>query len=267
MTHADAFLRDILAHPDDDAPRLIFADWLEEQGGANSIARAEFIRVQCALAAGKLPEQQRVELVLHEQQLLYEWDKVWVDPIRQLACEWHFHRGFIDDVAMLPDTFFAHADQLFSRAPIQRLTLRPYSPPLSGFMAVLADNEHLRCLRSLNLSYHGLESQDMRVLVVSDHLTGLTSLNLSHNRIGDSGIRALAGSQLLGRLEHLNLRGNDIGATGLRALAHALEVLADSLEGFRLQWLELYLPNLSFASQGVIAASPVLQRLVRRRGK
>ncbi|MEZ6127007.1 MAG: TIGR02996 domain-containing protein [Planctomycetaceae bacterium] len=29
-----AFLKEILAAPDDDAPRLIFADWLEEQGDA-----------------------------------------------------------------------------------------------------------------------------------------------------------------------------------------------------------------------------------------
>jgi uncharacterized protein (TIGR02996 family) len=36
-----AFLRDISANPEDDAPRLIFADWLEEQGDA---ARAEFSR-------------------------------------------------------------------------------------------------------------------------------------------------------------------------------------------------------------------------------
>jgi len=27
-----SFLRTILAHPDDDGPRLVFADWLEERG-------------------------------------------------------------------------------------------------------------------------------------------------------------------------------------------------------------------------------------------
>ena len=42
-----AFLDAILAHPDDDGPRLVYADWLDEQGQA---ARAEFIRVQCELA-------------------------------------------------------------------------------------------------------------------------------------------------------------------------------------------------------------------------
>jgi uncharacterized protein (TIGR02996 family) len=48
----DSFLRDILDHPFDDAPRLIYADWLEDHGEE---ARAEFIRVQCELARGVFP--------------------------------------------------------------------------------------------------------------------------------------------------------------------------------------------------------------------
>jgi uncharacterized protein (TIGR02996 family) len=41
--HAVAFLRDVIEHPDDDAPRLIFADWLDDNSDSD---RAEFIRVQ-----------------------------------------------------------------------------------------------------------------------------------------------------------------------------------------------------------------------------
>src|SRR5262249_36789673 len=50
MALDDAFLEDIVAHPEDDAPRLIYADWLDEQDAPEDRARAEFIRVQCALA-------------------------------------------------------------------------------------------------------------------------------------------------------------------------------------------------------------------------
>lgn len=46
-SHRTAFLQAILERPEDDAPRLIMADWLEENGEE---ARAEFIRVQCELA-------------------------------------------------------------------------------------------------------------------------------------------------------------------------------------------------------------------------
>lgn len=38
---AAAFLRAIAANPDDDTPRLVFADWLEEHGEPE---RAEFVR-------------------------------------------------------------------------------------------------------------------------------------------------------------------------------------------------------------------------------
>lgn len=41
-----AFMADIIANPEDDTPRLIFADWLDDNGEPE---RAEFIRVQCAI--------------------------------------------------------------------------------------------------------------------------------------------------------------------------------------------------------------------------
>lgn len=46
MLHPDT-LRDIIAHPDRDEPRLTMADWLEENGQQD---RADFIRCQVALA-------------------------------------------------------------------------------------------------------------------------------------------------------------------------------------------------------------------------
>lgn len=47
MNDHDAFLRTICENPLDDAPRLIYADWLEERGEGE---RAEFIRCQIELA-------------------------------------------------------------------------------------------------------------------------------------------------------------------------------------------------------------------------
>jgi uncharacterized protein (TIGR02996 family) len=47
MSERDAFLAAIRARPNDDLPRLVFADWLNEHG---ENARAEFIRLQCELA-------------------------------------------------------------------------------------------------------------------------------------------------------------------------------------------------------------------------
>lgn len=47
MSDEPALLRAIREHPDDDTPRLIYADWLDEHGQPG---RAEFIRVQCELS-------------------------------------------------------------------------------------------------------------------------------------------------------------------------------------------------------------------------
>ena len=46
MTEREAFIAAIAAAPDDDLPRLAFADWLDERGES---PRAEFIRLQCQL--------------------------------------------------------------------------------------------------------------------------------------------------------------------------------------------------------------------------
>ena len=48
LTAGDALLADIIAHPEDDGLRLIYADWLEENGQEE---RAEFVRAQCRIAA------------------------------------------------------------------------------------------------------------------------------------------------------------------------------------------------------------------------
>ena len=54
MSDRLALLKAILAAPDDDLPRLVFADWLEENGTTDAdAARAEFIRLGC-LSKAKL---------------------------------------------------------------------------------------------------------------------------------------------------------------------------------------------------------------------
>ncbi len=46
MTEEEAFLRAVTENPEDDTPRLIFADWLDDHDDP----RGSFIRVQCELA-------------------------------------------------------------------------------------------------------------------------------------------------------------------------------------------------------------------------
>src|SRR5437016_2642828 len=68
MTEDQAFLQAILEAHDDDAPRLVYADWLDDHGDE---WRAEFIRVQCE--AARLPEgdPRRRELAARADELLW----------------------------------------------------------------------------------------------------------------------------------------------------------------------------------------------------
>jgi uncharacterized protein (TIGR02996 family) len=49
MSDEAAFIRAILAHPGDVASRRVYADWLEERGDAESLRRAEYVRIECDL--------------------------------------------------------------------------------------------------------------------------------------------------------------------------------------------------------------------------
>jgi uncharacterized protein (TIGR02996 family) len=66
MTQDEAFLQAIWENPEDDTPRLVYADWLQEKGDPHG----EFIHVQCLLAAMAPDDPRRTELKVREQSLL-----------------------------------------------------------------------------------------------------------------------------------------------------------------------------------------------------
>lgn len=76
MTEEDAFLKTIRAAPDDDLPRLVYADYLDERGDPD---RAEFIRVQCADARGA---SGRTSLRHRAAALLHGHYRTWIPGLR-----------------------------------------------------------------------------------------------------------------------------------------------------------------------------------------
>lgn len=87
MPDAAPFLAAIRAAPDDDAPRLIYADWLDEHGQPE---RAEFIRVQCELARRESPELRK-----RESELLAGRRDELAEPLTAPGLQFRFWRGFV----------------------------------------------------------------------------------------------------------------------------------------------------------------------------
>jgi uncharacterized protein (TIGR02996 family) len=76
----DALYAAILERPDDGAPRLVYADWLEEHGDAADQARAEYIRLGCRLASLRPWDEGYVEASLRTYRLRAQHRDAWRPP-------------------------------------------------------------------------------------------------------------------------------------------------------------------------------------------
>lgn len=230
MTPDDAFLSAILEAPDDDGPRLIYADWLEERSDSTARERGEFIRLQCHRAALPIDDPERVELFRREQRLLIGFARTWLGPLWRWVAPWHFRRGFLERVRVPAADFLTHADTFARLGPLFNLTL----DRVGRTAARLAKCPLLG--RVTDLSLLDIDAAGTREFVGSSHLTRVAMLFLSRD-VGDLGVTALARSPALPRLAVLHLPGNGIGDAGARALAespHFPALVALGLESNRI---------------------------------
>jgi uncharacterized protein (TIGR02996 family) len=234
----DAFLRAILERPNDDVPRLVFADWLEDNGNESDRRYSEFIRVQCRLASGAArPEDER-----NERDLLALHSAAWEAPLKALlglpadatpweyrppnmygdqAPHWDFRRGFLEKLSLSTEELLTHAREVFRLAPLRhlRVTGRVERP------ARLFALPQLTHLTQLEFPYAELRPADAGRLARCSHLANLKALTINEptglgnwSKIGPEGACALARSPYLARLTSLHLRGNQIGPEGVAAL-------------------------------------------------
>jgi uncharacterized protein (TIGR02996 family) len=252
-----AFLQDICEHADDDAPRLVYADWLEEQGGEDRRARAEFIRAQCALARLPRDDPRRWDLLERERTLLDRHETAWAAPLRDVASRWRFRRGFVEDVTLPCETLLRRGDELYRLAPVRYLRLRG-----TGQLPALLQAPHrqhkfaslLAPLRGLDLSHDYPRDDVGLVLLNLPHLPRLGSLNLARNQLTAPALRTLAEAPVLGSLTSLECGGGSAGLGGVQAL------LASPHLG-RLHELKLSGSRLLDAGVGLLVSLPVLARL------
>jgi uncharacterized protein (TIGR02996 family) len=213
-TAADGFLRDIIEKPDDDAVRLIYADWLQDNGDPD---RAEFIRLQIERASrgGEEPEKREAALLKKHEAT---WEKEVPAWARRHANFRVFRRGFIDHVVCTAREFLNGPAGMFRKSPVRSIEFRTYSERA----AELAKCPELGRLRIITMDgWHAdhLGVKGAKKFFASPHLSNVRELWLAVSRIGESGIKALADCAPLSGLTRLELNGNDLLSAGAAALA------------------------------------------------
>jgi uncharacterized protein (TIGR02996 family) len=258
MTGSEPFLQEIVAAPDDDAPRLVYADWLEEQGDP----RGEFIRLQCELAKepvqlSRLDPLEKdlvhdgpAELRIREAELLREHERQWLGPVSDRCSKWMFHRGFVEFVEITAAQFVQHSDRLFAEHPIRAAALLG----ITEVVDKVAECPHLGRLNGLSLGPNRMYPSVLEKLLTSEHFPRLNRLILIRNGLGDSHSAVLANSDRLNQLHELNLTGNDIRNNGVEAIVNASTLL-------NLQSLHFNTNSIRLLGARAIAESPYLQQL------
>jgi uncharacterized protein (TIGR02996 family) len=254
MSLEQAFLADVAERPDDDAPRLIYADWLQDNGDPD---RAELIRAQCELAGKRVVggKARRAELKRRVDALFQEnggrWARAFGDWCPDYLSGWS--RGFPDHVRLGP-TLTALAQclpALVAVAPIQSVFLDVRSvsagegatlaacPALAGLrrltlwgdlgggnsqderqrycdeLSALLRSPHLRQLRKFESVQLSLDNDALTPLLTMEHLE---SLRFYSNRLDDQATRLICKSPLAARLTELML-AERITARTARTLA------------------------------------------------
>jgi len=242
----EALYRAILDNPDDDSPRLVFADWLEENG---EVARADFIRIQielerlgqpadrCKFGTVRNPARltadqlkRREELQKREKVLWQANEKVWKAELPVLkGIDWsHPERGFVEEVgAETYRAFRTHANRIFDLTPLRGLRFGPAEsygqPPDLKAESVIRLAEFPALVRLRHLEIHGSSIGDRGALALanSPHVANLTSLEMSMSSVDDTGLSAVSNSPYLVNLRGLLLYMNPISNWGAESLANS----------------------------------------------
>jgi uncharacterized protein (TIGR02996 family) len=200
MTDHNAFLQAILTDPEADTPRLVYADWLEEQGDP----RGEFIRLQCELARLAEEFQEPPELVQREKELLALHGATWRQPLRKILgrAELPFSRGFVERLSLPAEKFINAAEQVLTSTPLRSIRLREFSQDFQEVRQAQA--LHKVPFLSLKGSNAGsLRSRRLLGHVVSPRLQGL---DLGNNGMIGTAVIMLWNELELPQLQHVNLR-------------------------------------------------------------
>jgi uncharacterized protein (TIGR02996 family) len=265
--------------PDDDTPRLVLADWLEEHGEQE---RGDFIRVQVQRARLPAWDQRQAGLARREAVLLRRHGWEWQRPLAGQCAEQTFHRGLltihcrepvIDSEGAGSDPAWAWVDGVsfeHQASPaeladprfgaITRFRFHDLiipGPPIrkrgDKAMQQLAGSPAARRLTALEVQSSYCSSAGLVTLLSPMNFPALRRLVLDYTCVSADGLEPLAALEHPS-LEEIRLYGAELGEPGG-------EILAGSPLLDRLRWLELIVTKLSTRGFLAVFRSPRLSRL------
>jgi uncharacterized protein (TIGR02996 family) len=208
MPDEQTFLDEITASPDDDIPRLIYADWLEENGDP----RGEFIRVQCELATLRKTQKRYADLSIREAELLLQYQRQWTEGFPYSLRKCVFRRGFIEACSVALSYFLRNSDKILRLSPLRDVVFTQTKDKLPA----LARCPGLSRLRSVQLKQLNWPV-DVQDFASSPYLNGVEAIR---GRWTTKGLIALARSPHTGTLRELEFEG-DFWDEGIEAIADA----------------------------------------------
>ena len=205
-----AFLKAVCAAPDDDLPRLVYADWLDEH---DRPLRAEFIRTQIELAKLKRDSKRRRKLAFRCRELIATAeDHLHNLPDTLPPDPWSFRRGFVE----LLEVEGMHLDTdavLFRTHPIRKL--------LSVGIVEIDDLKHVplnNTLVTLGLVGSHFGDHDLTRLARMKRFPHLTELDLTCCELDDEAARVLCDRPFFQNLTTLRVGGNPFTDAGRQLL-------------------------------------------------
>jgi uncharacterized protein (TIGR02996 family) len=217
MSDEKGLLAAIWEHPHDDTPRLVYADWLQENGQPE---RAEFIRVQCELA--RLDEwdesPRKAELEKREQSLWTKHAKAWKTGLPKLLQAAPFHRGFVSPRrrAVTGSQFLKLTLGELASAPLWDFNIGQVRKTI---VRVVASEAMVR-VGVLEIQAQQFLNQGAAVLSVAN-FHNVADLRLTANWIGESGVAALVANPSVRQLRKLELYSSDLTDAAIATLASA----------------------------------------------
>ncbi len=217
MTDGDALRGAIIAQPDDDTLRLVYADWLDESGQPD---RASFIRAQvwAAQAEPFSPEARKHAAIA--KRLLDQSRPSWVKRINPWVMAAEFRRGFIEHATVNVANFPRDAAALFVTEPVRSLQMTRTVPDheLEPFF----DTPELARVARLDLTNLRIAPNEIELLFQCPHLTALADLGLRNIPVPPDQLMTLLIGPALPTLTGLDLADvTNLGPCLANALSRA----------------------------------------------